>query len=364
MTKIVILDNFYPLQTRTSRIKQTLLPFDVQVDATLWNRNGQKINENEPHFVYDKVSNTKFKKIFGLIGYARFISKVLKKQNYDIIIASHWDMLVIGALLKKKHQALVYENLDMPTHANNSIRNVFRIFEKWALKKTDGILFASRFFKKFYPKDIPSMILENKPSEKILKGFTTKRIDNKLSIIFLGSIRYTNILKNLIQAVWETPQVSLMIKGSGLFTEDLIRFMKNHSGTHDNVALDIGWYDYHKIGEYYTDYDMIWAAYPNKDFNVKYAISNKYFESLLFEKPGIFSEKTDLGDHVVKTHTGFVVDPYDTNKIKILLDSLCEENFKIVKEIKQEQGKIKKEEMFWEQEAHKLKTFLDDLIKL
>ncbi len=361
MSKILILDNFYPLQTRTSRIKQTLLPFHYEIDATLWNRNGQEIKENETHFVYNKVSNTKLKKIFGLVGYTRFIANVLKNESYNIIIASHWDMLVIGALLKQKNQVLVYENLDMPTHSKKIIRKIFWLLEKWALKKTDGILFASRFFQKFYPEKIPSLLLENKPSEQILKGFINQPINEKLTVIFLGNIRYTYILKNLIRAVWETPLVHLVIKGSGLFNDDLIQFMKNNAGTNQNVTLDIGWYDYHRIGEYYSDVDMIWAAYPNKDFNVKYAISNKYFESLLFEKPGIFAEKTDLGSHVQSTQTGFVVDPYSTESIKELLQSLCSEDFKKVKTVKQEQAKLSKKEMFWEQDAEKLRDFLNNL---
>ena len=36
---------------------------------------------------------------------------------------------------------------------------------------------------------------------------------------------------------------------------------------------------------------MVWAAYPNKDYNVKYAISNKFFESLVYEKPTFFSKE-------------------------------------------------------------------------
>ncbi|WP_340201027.1 hypothetical protein [Ascidiimonas sp. W6] len=363
MSKILILDNFYPLQTRTSRIKHTLLPFDFEVDATLWNRNGLKIKEDETHFVYNKSANTKTKKIAGLLGYTYFIAEILKKQKYDVIIASHWDMLLIGALLKSKNQVLIYENLDMPTHSNTSIRKIFWGIEKLALKRTNGILFASRFFQKFYSKKIPSMLLENRPSVEILKGYTQKPIGDKLSIIFLGNIRYVDILKNLIKAVWENPKVSLVIKGSGLFTQEIIRFMKNHKGTHENVKLDIGWYDYHKIGEYYTNFDMIWAAYPNKDFNVKHAISNKYFESLLFEKPGIFAEKTDLGDYVVTENIGFVVDPYSTIKIKTLLDTLCADHYKLVKEVKQKQAKIPKTEMFWEQEAVALKVFLKEVIK-
>ena len=108
-----------------------------------------------------------------------------------------------------------------------------------------------------------------------------------------------------------------------------------------------GRYNYENISEIYSTVDLIWAVYPNKDFNVKYAISNKFFESILYEKPCFFSIQTDLGDLVEKYEIGFTIDPYDPNKF---FKNFNTERFVIrVEEYKKNIRKYKEGKLlFWE----------------
>ena len=76
------------------------------------------------------------------------------------------------------------------------------------------------------------------------------------------------------------------------------------------------------VGSDYDNVDVIWAVYPNKDFNVKYAISNKFFESIYLNIPGIYAKDTMLGDYVVKNNIGMVINPYDIQDIQQLLSNV------------------------------------------
>ena len=76
------------------------------------------------------------------------------------------------------------------------------------------------------------------------------------------------------------------------------------------------------MAKLYQQTDVVWAAYPNKDFNVVYAISNKFHESLSFGIPTVYADKTCLGDFVVENHIGMAVDPYSEDAVKGLLEHI------------------------------------------
>ena len=151
-------------------------------------------------------------------------------------------------------------------------------------------------------------------------------------------------------------QFELHFYGNGPDEKKLEKYIQKKEYT--NIYF-YGRYNYENISEIYNSIDLIWAVYPNKDFNVKYAISNKFFESLLYEKPCFFSEKTDLGGLVEKNKIGFTIDPYNPSKffedfnIKEFLIKVeeCKRNMKKYKE-----GKI----LFWEDNED---NFLEELKK-
>ncbi|AXT57335.1 glycosyl transferase family 1 [Aquimarina sp. AD1] len=356
--KILVVENLYPLQTRSFRIENSLVNNDQDVDSIMWNRNGVEVTNEKNHFVFTKISRNKFRKLISIYSYYKFIKQQLKKKDYDVLIASHWDMLFLCFLLKKKNQNLVYDNLDMPTHKYFVVRKFFRILELIALLRTDGIIYASRFFKEFYSSKIPSVVIENKPLKYITKDY--KSINNeggKLTVAFLGTLRYIKSLKILMDAVGNLPNMNLIIKGSG-FAEELIEYKKQKG--YPNVTLEVGWYNYDDLGKLFLKTDLIWAAYPSKDFNVKYAISNKYFESLIFNKPCIFAENTKLGDFVIANNLGFTVDPYNKLAIESLLIKI-NNNRPVINKVKTSQVNHSLNEKFWEDEEKKLIPFILNL---
>ncbi len=358
--RVLILENFYPLQTRSLRIENSLKNLGYAVDSVLWNRNGLEVENNEGQYVHTKAAKNKLQKLFGIYHYYRYLIKLLKTKNYDILIAVHWDMLFLCSILKV-NKKLIYDNLDMPTHKFLILRRLFRLIELIGLRNTDAIIFASRFFKDFYNDNIPSIIFENKPSKSIYKDFKDKkRNSNEITISFFGTLRYLDILKNLIDAVGNFSSYNLIIKGSG-FAEDLVKYIKLKA--YSNVVLEVGWYDYNDLGKLFSNVDLIWAAYPNRDFNVKYAISNKFFESLIFNKPCIFSEKTKLGTYIEKEGLGFTVNPYSTESIRLLLEKI--RGKKLINQLKINQREyIENSTLFWEDNQVKLDELISLLYKI
>ncbi len=312
--KIALLDTSYPINSRNNKIIQSInkaFPL-AEIHQIAWNRNGNHLKHDNPYIhIYNKFSpaGRLWTKAKNLWGYRRFVHSTIKDINPEIIIASHWDTLIIVPKLNRKRQKLIYENLDIPT---GDFRAVFCFLEKKALKHTDLIIHASRFFKDLYPQPVQQIVLENKPFFTI-ENNSLYSVHKPLQIAYIGNIRYKDILFNLIDALKGNEKLKLTLHGGGPAYEEV----KNYSKDISNVEMT-GPYDYNNIAKVYTDVDVIWAVYPNKDFNVKYAISNKFFESIYLKIPCIYAQNTKLGDYVTQHNIGMVVDPYDIHDIQQL----------------------------------------------
>ena len=210
---------------------------------------------------------------------------------------------------------LIYENLDVPTEAY-VFRKASSILEHLKMRQADLTIHASRFFPKLYPASCNQLVLENKPTFQAPKP-QPYAPHKPLRIAFIGLLRYRDILGTLIDAVRNDERFELYFHGDGHAKE----FLEAHASQAGNVFFT-GRYAYNDVARLYEQTDIVWAAYPNKDFNVKYAISNKFHESLTFGIPTVYANETCLGDFVTEHHIGMAVDPYSSDAIKQLLEKI------------------------------------------
>lgn len=355
MKKILLIDGVYFINTRNRRIIDSLKE-KYEVKFCAWNRENRKVEDSE-NYVYSSNEGygKKIKKLLGMKNYLLFIKKVINEYSPDIIIASQWDMLLL-TILSKFEGKIVYENLDIPTSSNKLILKVLLILEKWMLKKVDGMIFASRFFIPLYSQyKGRKLLLENLPLKEIdIKQQIELEKRKKIRISFIGSLRYFETMKNLLFSIQGNSNIEVYLIGKGAENYKFKNLIQKQNLK--NIFM-IDEYKYEEIKRFYLNTDLIWAVYPNKDYNVKFAISNKFFESILFEKPCFFAKDTLLGDFVGKNNIGIVVDPYDVEEIKRKLERI---NEKIILELEQNIKKYKKEkDLYWENQEIKLLEFIN-----
>lgn len=357
MKKILLIDGIYPINTRNKRILKTLQTKYI-VKYCAWNRENIPINE-QANYIYSSNEGygKKIKKLLGMKKYLEYIKNIIKEFKPDIIIASQWDMLFL-VNLSGFNGKIIYENIDLPSSKNILILGILLKLEKFLLKKVDGIIFASRFFEPLYAeykKD--KLILENLPLREI--DFTEeikKEERNKIRISFIGGLRYFEVMKNLLLAVQEIENIEVYLIGKGPENDKFRDFII--SKNLKNVTM-IDRYIYEEIKRYYLNTDLLWSVYPTKDYNVKYAISNKFFESLLFEVPCFFSENIFLGQLVKEYQIGIVVNPYKIDSIKKLLRNLNQNKILELKNNLMEYKKNKK--IYWEEKEEELFKFIEVL---
>lgn len=322
MVKILLVDECYPINTRNRKILESLKQYfqnKVDIHVITWDRKREYAHSSSGYHVYQKDSpyGHRFLKFIRMWGFYRYCRTQIRQQNPDIVIASHWNNLLMVPKLERRRQMLIYENLDMPS-GPAFVRALTTTLEKRKMSQVDLTIHASRFFLSQYPSSFKQIVLENKPTFSIgvLHHGETQW---PIRIAFIGNLRYFDILRNLVEAVRCDSRFHLYFHGNGpaqKLLEELANDVSNISFT--------GYYAYEDVVHLYEHTDIVWAAYPNKDFNVKYAISNKFHESLMMGVPAIYASQTCLGDYAVQHNIGLEVDPYSVKSIQDLLTRIAD----------------------------------------
>lgn len=354
--RIALIDTAIPINTRNQKILNSLRRAiaDVEIYVISWVRDGSCFSEQENYLVYNKESKygSKWKKLHNLQGYSCFVKKTLVNLEPDVVIASHWDTLVLVPKKIAKNSILIYENLDVPT-GPWPVRVIEKTLERNRLQDVDLIVHASRFFKELYSSKFKQIVIENKTQFE----FTPKNvyIHNPLNISYIGLVRYRDILYNLIEAAKQLQdKIVVRICGGGQDLEEV----KDYAKSVNNVFFT-GRYSFEEIPLLYTECDVVWAAYPNKDYNVKYAISNKFHESIMNRVPGIYSRNTKLGDYVEKEKIGYTVNPYSVNEIIDLIESIISDPDGIVRRSKK-LSLFSENETTWDEDIKVLARFISE----
>lgn len=359
--KILMVDGIYPANTRSKRIVKTLKK-TYEIKLCMWDRRSisDELSNLDKDFIYcsNEGYGNKIKKLFGIIKFYSYLKKVLIQYKPDILIASQWDMLVLCAILKSDKQKLIYDNIDMPTSSIYIILKILIFIEKICLKKVDGIIFASRFFEEKYKNfNCKKIILENKPLKEILKEDSLKYSSEKIKISFIGTLRYYSMLEALINSVKNYEQnIEILLFGNGPDEKKLKKFVQENK--QKNIVF-FGKYKYEDIAKFYNISDLIWAVYPERDYNVKYAISNKFHESILFEKPCFFSKNTLLGELVNTEDIGITLELDKLEKIIRQINNKEIELNKLKENI--QKYKVKNKNIYWEDDEQLLEKFIKEL---
>jgi hypothetical protein len=314
--KIVSITDSYPIHPRLEKISNYFSQAHQEFFIS-WNREGHGVTPDYKNFIFNSRIGygNRVKKLFLIFRFRGFVKEAIHAIQPEIIICRHWQMFFL-VLSLRTNKKIVYDVCDIP----NS--KVIRLIENWLIRYARLVILASHFYEFLYNID-NKIILENRPLKSLnltnykKSSYKIQKKDNsKLVITFLGKIRYYSILINLINAVKGNKELMLNFCGDGSDRARIKDYCEEHKIHNVNFY---GKFCTRDIPFIYNNSDLIWCAYPSELKNVQLAISNKYFETLAYKKPGIFSCNTKLSHKIKERNIGFVVDAYDTNEIKKLL---------------------------------------------
>ena len=136
--KILLIDGTFPINSRNDRILNSLNKIfsGLSINVAVWNRDGRsKGSAEETKYTYYYHNDlaaygNPWKKLSKLYSLYKFLKKLNHSENFDVLIASHWDILFLSSLIKKKNQILIYENLDVPTASLGIVIKSISLLEK------------------------------------------------------------------------------------------------------------------------------------------------------------------------------------------------------------------------------------------
>lgn len=314
-TKISFLISHRPDNRYEKRL--VLLKDQYSLDIIYWNKTNNPINFNmtdvKSHEICIPANQTNpLKRLKETIEFIPKAYKELCKIHPSIVYVGNIDMLDIAFRYKKRNPTarIIYEIADLHRLIIDKQKNPLKKLISYCLKKTEKklmkhvdllVLTSMKFYETYYKSLIERekvVFLPNMPEVKMFGEFK-KKVHDKFTVGFIGWIRYIDQLKMLISASQKVG-VNVLFAGEDGHGTDFEEYCKHF----DNVTY-WGSFDYSKeISNLYGMIDCSYAVYDADMRNVRLALPNKLYESVLCETPIVVADNTYLSELVEKYGVG------------------------------------------------------------
>lgn len=285
--------------------ENVLQELNIEYDLISWNRDGQDKPcgfqfEEEAYFIKSKLRKT-----CVFFRYIQFIKRTLRIEKYDkIIVFSPQISILLSSFLKryyKKRYIIDYRDLSVEQ------KPYLMPFFKRALKYCTSVFVSSPGFIKCLPIGFDYKVSHNFDINSVKQALNNECIvpfnAEELKVLTIGAIRdYTSnaeVLRNLSNKKGFT--LSFVGKGgASIRLSDLAQELGS-----SNIFFK-GYYKKEDEGEYINDSSMINIFYPHI-ITHSTALSNRFYNALIYKKPMIVTANSTQGDYVSKYGLGVVL---------------------------------------------------------
>jgi hypothetical protein len=365
----MLLTNGFDPDPRVYKEAKSLTKLGHKITILCWDRDGTYIDKPEENlngikivrFFGEAQYGSGYRQIFKFLKFKREVYDYLRNKDFEALHCHDFDGLFIGVGLNKKlGLKLTYDEHDLfymyfynrKGFINKFIYNAIIIMEKHMLKKVDTHIVVTPKMKQIYSKISRNIyVINNAPYKNLFKNIE-KVPSTKLRIGFIGSVRYYDEMKALIDASQKYSEyVQIVICGRGIYSKQLAEYSKKFS----NVYIR-GVYHISELEKLYSSTDITYAFYPGNTAAV--SMPNKFFESIITETPIIANIATEFGFEVSKNNFGYAVGGSNLRKeLENVIGRLVEnprEKEKIIDNMRR-----MKNNYFWEANEPKLGKIYD-----
>lgn len=355
MKVIMILTNGFAPDLRVYKEAQYIVSKGYEVEILCWDR--ERVYKDRPieqfenikvrRFFVDSKYGSGLKQIFKLLKFKKECKKYLKEEeekvNYDYIHCHDLDGMLVGYLIHKKNDKLVFDMHEF--YNSGSYAKIFFIVKRllnFLQNKSYKIIHVNdKQIEKISEKNKSKLIyLPNYPEES--KFQKVEHIEDKsLRIMYAGYVRHLIPMSNLIKAGKNLEEVKISIHGSGEIVEELEKLSVGCK----NIELT-GAYTHDQISSFYANADVVYIVYNKGNPNDETALPTKFFESIISGVPVIVSKDSLLEKTVKKYDIGFSVDGTNEQDVEKLIRKL-QSNRDVLEQKRKNIQKIKNK-FIWE----------------
>ena len=324
------------------RYLQRIATFNQKYIVYYWKRSNYDANypANFKSFNhYSSLTKSKFQKLFDFLLFRRWLKKNIKMDSVDkIIVLSTLSGILIFDLLLSNKDKYIFDIRDYSYEHNK----LFYFIEKKMIYSSNFTVISSKGFKKFLP-DYEYIIGHNfNPKYLSKKKYIYIKHGYPISIVWNGVMRYFDFQKEYIDRLKNDSRFELYYYGDGPELDKYIRYCK---ANHINNVHFFGRYDNDEKEKILAKADFLNNCYGSKynENETKYAISNKFYDGIIFHIPQIV-EPNSFKSELVRKHCIGVSLPSDelfADKLAEYYYTLDENTFnsdcdKLVQEVKNE----------------------------
>ena len=308
------------------KIYTTILDeLQVKYDLIYFDKKG--LNEPAAHRFSLPMDATasQWKRLVNYIRYSCFLRKTIKRESYDklIVFGPQIGIFLYGFLKKHYRHRFILDYRDL------SIEQRFKKRYEALLKISSFNVISSPGFKRCLPENFDYIlshnfdinILTQALLEKPLKPVELMRPNQPISVLTIGGIRDYEQNAAVMMSLANNPSFRVAFVGRGEENADVkLRELaeKNHV---TNVHFQ-GYYEKKDEPRIVQESTFLNIFYPRK-LSHDTALSNRFYNSLIFRKPMITTADTIQGDYASKYGVGIAIK--DTKNLSMNLNNYIQQ---------------------------------------
>lgn len=278
--------------------------YNVEYSIISWNRDGKDESEG---FQYGELLNVNNKSagFKAYKGYVSFIKKTIKQEGFDRLIVFGPQMTcLLGTYLLGWKNKFIIDYRDLSIEQKPGLKQLFSFITKLSFA---NVISSPGFKRCLPPRDY--LISHNFDAEMVRRAIgksdendynTNKGID----VLTIGGIRDYSSNIEVVKALANRDGFTCRFVGKGPSVPLLEKYCKENDV--NNVQFS-GFYKKEEEPIFIQDATFLNIFYP-RVITHDTAMSNRFYNSLLFKRPMIVTKNTTQGDYVEQYNIGVAVE--------------------------------------------------------
>ena len=277
----------------------------VPYEILSWNRSGKE--EKGIQFTWEEKNRNPLEVFYAYNAFARFVKKKLKGGVFEkVVVFSPQLAIFLAGFLKEKYKdRYIIDYRDLSIEQKKPFGIIFRI----VLRHSFSNVISSPGFLKYLPRDYEYIISHNFKIERVKSAlYDTVDYPDKdtIDVLTIGAIREDRN-RAVIDSLGNKKGFILHFFGNGPAAKPLEHYAREKGFSNVEFA---GYYEKNDEPGIIKSCSLINIVYPLIPSHIS-ALSNRFYNSLLFKRPMIVTKTTIQGDFAEKYDVGLVIENCD-----------------------------------------------------
>ncbi len=284
----------------TEVLKKHYIPYDI----ISWNRDGKQ--EEAIQYNYVPKSRNPLVLIWSYKKYASFVKKIVKSNRYErlIVFTPQLAIFLCDYLKREFKNKYIFDYRDLSLEQKPYFKKSFLKI----LKNSYANVISSPGFRRYLPEGFDYLLSHNFNVEAVRKAIKDESVpkfkSNPIDVLTIGGIRDFDSNVQVIEHLANVDGFSVRFVGKGPSAVDLQNRAKELKAT--NISFE-GYYPKEKEQDYVKEATFLNIYYPRRPSHDS-AISNRFYNSLIYRKPMITTKNTTQGDYAEKYNIGVALE--------------------------------------------------------